>query len=162
MVTGQRRRSMYGKAKPRSRRPSTLQQARDDLQTKQYLGARGHAPAREVETLQLLVKSREATVAAATAARDVAQERVSTQLPADRVRAEVEQRAPGFIESYFTLFTAAREADDGVAGRYADYLAALFPDHGLDLVVAVGSPAMNFFRQHGRADTFPRPQCWRS
>jgi multidrug resistance efflux pump len=67
---------------------SSLQQARDDLQTKQYLGTRGHAPAREVETLQLLVKSREATVAAATAARDVAQERVSTQLPADKASAE--------------------------------------------------------------------------
>jgi multidrug resistance efflux pump len=66
----------------------SLQQANDELETKQYLGARGHAPAREVERLQLLVKSREATVAAATAARDVAQERVSTQLPADKASAE--------------------------------------------------------------------------
>jgi multidrug resistance efflux pump len=52
------------------------------------LGSKGAAPAREVERLQLLVKGREATVLAATAARDVAQERVSTQLPADKATAE--------------------------------------------------------------------------
>jgi multidrug resistance efflux pump len=67
---------------------SSLQQAVDELQTKQYLGSKGHAPPREIERLQLLVQGREATVAAATAARDVAQERLSTQLPADRATAE--------------------------------------------------------------------------
>jgi multidrug resistance efflux pump len=67
---------------------SSLQQAVDELQTKQYLGSKGAAPAREVERLQVLVKGREATLAAATAARDLAQERLSTQLPADRATAE--------------------------------------------------------------------------
>jgi multidrug resistance efflux pump len=67
---------------------NSRQQAIDELQTKSYLGARGHAPAREVERLQLLVKGREATVDAATAARDVAQARLSTQLPADKASAE--------------------------------------------------------------------------
>jgi multidrug resistance efflux pump len=67
---------------------SSLQQAIDELQTKQYLGARGHAPAREIERLQLLVKGREATVAAATAAKEAAQARVSSQLPADKASAE--------------------------------------------------------------------------
>jgi multidrug resistance efflux pump len=67
---------------------NSLQQAIDELQTKAYLGTRGHAPAREVERLQLLVKGREATVAAATAARGVTQERLSTQLPADKATAE--------------------------------------------------------------------------
>jgi multidrug resistance efflux pump len=67
---------------------ASLQQAVDELQTKQYLGSKGAAPAREVERLQVLVKGREATLAAATAARDVAQERLSTQLPADRATAE--------------------------------------------------------------------------
>jgi multidrug resistance efflux pump len=67
---------------------NSLQQAVDELQTKAYLGTRGHAPAREVERLQLLVKGREATVAAATAARGVTQERLSTQLPADKATAE--------------------------------------------------------------------------
>jgi multidrug resistance efflux pump len=52
------------------------------------LGARGHAPAREIEKLQLLVKGREATVAAATAAKDATQARVSSQLPADKASAE--------------------------------------------------------------------------
>jgi signal transduction histidine kinase len=72
------------------------------------------------------------------------------ELVARDIRAELEQRAPGTIESYFSPFPAAREAEENVAVRYADYLAALFPDQRLDLVVAVGSPAMNFFRQHGR------------
>jgi multidrug resistance efflux pump len=67
---------------------NSLQQAVDELQTKAYLGTRGHAPAREVERLQLLVKGREATVAAATAARGVTQERLATQLPADKATAE--------------------------------------------------------------------------
>jgi len=67
---------------------ASLQQAVDELQTKQYLGSKGAAPAREVERLQVLVRGREATLAAATAARDVAQERLSTQLPADRATAE--------------------------------------------------------------------------
>jgi multidrug resistance efflux pump len=67
---------------------NSLQQAIDEFETKRYLGSRGAAPEREVERLQLLVKGREATVAAATAARDVAQERVSTQLPADKASAE--------------------------------------------------------------------------
>jgi multidrug resistance efflux pump len=67
---------------------SSLQQAIDELQTKQYLATRGHAPTREVEKLQLLVKGREATVAAATAAKEAAQARVSSQLPADKASAE--------------------------------------------------------------------------
>jgi multidrug resistance efflux pump len=67
---------------------SSLQQAIDEFETKKYLGTKGAAPAREVERLQLAVKGREATVAAVTAARDVAQERLSTQLPADRASAE--------------------------------------------------------------------------
>ncbi len=66
----------------------SLQQAIDELQTKQYLGVRGHAPAREIEKLQLVVKGREATVAAATAAKEAAQARVSSQLPAEKASAE--------------------------------------------------------------------------
>jgi hypothetical protein len=47
-------------------RANSLQQAIDELRTKSYLGARGHAPAPApapaVERLQLLVKGRAATV----------------------------------------------------------------------------------------------------
>jgi len=67
---------------------SSLQQAVDEFETKKYLGSKGAAPAREVERLQLAVKGREATLAAVTAARDVTQERLATQLPADRATAE--------------------------------------------------------------------------
>jgi multidrug resistance efflux pump len=67
---------------------TSLQQAVDEFETKKYLGSKGAAPAREVERLQLAVKGREATLAAVTAARDVTQERLATQLPADRATAE--------------------------------------------------------------------------
>ncbi len=93
----------------------SLQQASDELETKQYLGARGHAPAREVERLQLLVKSREATVAAATAARDVAQERVSTQLPADKASAEA-ALAEAEVELNKTVIRA------GVSGQIEQFV----------------------------------------
>ncbi len=72
------------------------------------------------------------------------------ELIARDIRAELERRAPGLLENYFIPFPAARENDENVTVRYADYLAALFPDQRLDLVVTVGSPAMNFFRAHGR------------
>jgi len=69
---------------------SSLQQAIDELETKEELQRRnpGNVPAREIERLRLLVQGREATVAASTATRDAAQERVSTQLPSDRASAE--------------------------------------------------------------------------
>ncbi len=67
---------------------SSLQQAVDELSTKTYLASKNAAPQREVERLQLLVQGREATVASVTAARDVAQTRLSIQLPADKASAE--------------------------------------------------------------------------
>jgi multidrug resistance efflux pump len=67
---------------------ASLQQAVDELSTKTYLASKNAAPQREVERLQNLVNGREATVAAVTAARDVAQERLSSQLPADKASAE--------------------------------------------------------------------------
>jgi multidrug resistance efflux pump len=67
---------------------SSLQQAVDELSTKTYLASKNAAPQREVERLRLLVEGREATVASVTASRDVAQARLSSQLPADRASAE--------------------------------------------------------------------------
>jgi signal transduction histidine kinase len=72
------------------------------------------------------------------------------ELVARNIRAELEERSPELLESYFAPFPAARGADESVAARYADYFAALFPDQRLDLAVTVGSPAMNFFRQRAR------------
>jgi multidrug resistance efflux pump len=69
---------------------SSLQQTLDELRTKQELQRRnpGNVPAREIERLQVQQQGREATVGAATVARDAAQARVSTQLPADKASAE--------------------------------------------------------------------------
>jgi multidrug resistance efflux pump len=69
---------------------SELQQTQDELETKQELQRRnpGNVPAREIERLQVLAQGRKAAVAAATAAKEGAQARVSNQLPADKASAE--------------------------------------------------------------------------
>src|SRR5260370_35583229 len=71
------------------------------------------------------------------------------ELVARNIRAELEQRSPSLLESYFAPFPAARAADESVTARFADYLAALFPDQSLDLAVAVASPTLNFSGQPG-------------
>jgi signal transduction histidine kinase len=73
-----------------------------------------------------------------------------TELVATNIRAELQQRSQEFLDVYLTPFAAARAADENVTTRYADYLDALFHGQRLDLVVAIGSPAMNLFREYGR------------
>jgi hypothetical protein len=72
------------------------------------------------------------------------------ELLARNIRAELMQRSPEPLEIYSAPFAAASEADQGVNNRYADYLGALFPGGRIDLAVALGIPAMNFFRQYGK------------
>jgi multidrug resistance efflux pump len=69
---------------------SALQQAIDELETKEELQRRspGMVPARTIEKLQVIVEGRKAAVATATAARDSADAKLSTQLPADKDSAE--------------------------------------------------------------------------
>jgi multidrug resistance efflux pump len=69
---------------------SALQQTRDELDTKLELQKRnpGNVAFREIERLQVQAQGREATVAAATTAKEGAQARVSSQLPADKASAE--------------------------------------------------------------------------
>ncbi len=69
---------------------SNYQQSLDELQTKEELKRRnsGTVPEREIEKLRVLVQGREAAVNAATATRDAAREKLSSQLPADKASAE--------------------------------------------------------------------------
>lgn len=69
---------------------SGYQQALDELRTKQDLRTRNQdvVAAREIERLQNLVDGRQAAVAAATAAREAAQTRISTLLPAEKASAQ--------------------------------------------------------------------------
>src|SRR5215470_593605 len=66
------------------------QQAIDELETKQELQGRnpGMVPQRNIEKLQIAVEGRKAAVAAATSARDSADAKLTTQLPADKQSAE--------------------------------------------------------------------------
>lgn len=67
-----------------------LQQALDELETKQELHRRnpGIVPLRDIERLQVRVDASEGAVAAAVAAKQVAELRVSTVLPAEKASAE--------------------------------------------------------------------------
>lgn len=69
---------------------SSLQLALDELRTKQDLKRRNDdiVAAREIERLENVVQGREATVAAATAAREAAQARIAALLPAEKASAE--------------------------------------------------------------------------
>jgi len=69
---------------------SAYQQALDELQTKQELQRRNSpsVTARELERLQVLVNGRQGSLDAARAAKDGAQVRITTLLPAERASAE--------------------------------------------------------------------------
>jgi multidrug resistance efflux pump len=69
---------------------SDYRQALDELETKQELQRRnsGIVAAREIEKLQVLAEGRKAAVAAASAAGQAAEARVTTLLPAERASAE--------------------------------------------------------------------------
>jgi multidrug resistance efflux pump len=69
---------------------SALQQAQDELDTKQVLQRRnpGMVAQRDIEKLQVAVEGRKGAVTAATSAKDSAEMRVSTLLPAEKASAE--------------------------------------------------------------------------
>jgi multidrug resistance efflux pump len=69
---------------------SAHQQTLDELETKQELQRRnpGNVPAREIERLQVLLEGRLGSIAAATASKQNAEQRVSSLLPAQKASAE--------------------------------------------------------------------------
>jgi multidrug resistance efflux pump len=69
---------------------AAYQQATDELETKLELRRRnsGTVAEREIEKLQVLAEGRKAAVTAATATKDAAEARLSTQLPAEKTSAE--------------------------------------------------------------------------
>ena len=69
---------------------SALKQTQDELETKQELQRRapGTVPTREIERLQVRVEGQRGAVAAAMAAKQAAEERLSTVLPAQKASAE--------------------------------------------------------------------------
>lgn len=71
---------------------SAHKQALDELETKQELQRRspGNVPAREIERLQVLLQGRLGTITAATSARQNAEERLATLLPAQKATAEAQ------------------------------------------------------------------------
>ncbi|WP_137180724.1 HlyD family secretion protein [Roseomonas sp. AR75] len=68
--------------------PWNLQQAIDEFETKSQLAARDVVARREAERLEVLVRTRQAGVAAAEAAKAAVEARIGEQLPAQRASAE--------------------------------------------------------------------------
>jgi len=95
---------------------SAYQQAADELETKRQLQQRnpGIVPQRDIEKLQVLVDGRQSSVDAANAAKQSAEARLSTQLPAQKASAEA-ALAQAQVE-YDKTFVRA-----GVAGRVEQF-----------------------------------------
>ena len=95
---------------------SSHQQAVDELETKQELQKRnpGIVAQREIEKLQLLVEGRLAGIAAATAAKQAVQARISSLLPAQKASAEA-ALAQAQVELEKTVVRA------GVSGRVEQF-----------------------------------------
>src|ERR671912_2220501 len=95
---------------------SAHQQALDELETKQELFRRnpGIVPRRDIEKLQVSVDGRQAAIMAATAAKQGAEAKVSTLLPAEKASAEA-ALAQAEVELEKTIIRA------GVAGRVEQF-----------------------------------------
>ena len=131
---------------------ASLQQAKDELETKSELQRRNPAivPQRDIEKLQVVVEQRQGTVDAATASKQSAIVRISTVLPAEKATAEaalaqaqvvldktfIRAGVNGRVEQFFSAPATwslrlcgpraclfQRAAAGGVAGR-------LWPDRG--------------------------------
>jgi multidrug resistance efflux pump len=96
---------------------SAHQQTLDELETKQELQRRnpGNVPAREIERLQVLLEGRLGTIAAATAAKQGAEARLSTLLPAAKASAEA-ALAQAEVDLDKTVIRA------GVSGRLEQFV----------------------------------------
>ena len=73
---------------------------------------------------------------------------------AGRFREELTKRLPKEIDLYEASLEMARSAQPPDEAPLVDYLRALFAGRKLDLVVAVGAPAAQFFQKY-RAQFFP-------
>ncbi|KQO86036.1 secretion protein HlyD [Methylobacterium sp. Leaf90] len=95
---------------------SSLQQAVDELETKQELNRRNAAivAVREIEKLQNLVKGRRGALAAAKAAKQAAEAQISSLLPAQKASAEA-ALAQAEVERVKTVIRA------GVSGRVEQF-----------------------------------------
>jgi multidrug resistance efflux pump len=95
---------------------ANYQQAKDELETKEELLRRNSSAValRDVEKLRVLAQGRNASMNAATVARDTAQERLSGQLQADRASAEA-ALDQAEVESSKTIIRA------GVSGRVEQF-----------------------------------------
>ena len=116
---------------------SSHQQAVDELETKQELQRRnpGIVAQREIEKLQLLVEGRLGGIASATAAKQAAEARISSLLPAQKASAEA-ALAQAQVELDKTVIRAGvsgrRGAIRAAGGRYrhSDHAFGRDPDPG--------------------------------
>jgi multidrug resistance efflux pump len=95
---------------------STYQQTLDELKTKQELQRRnpGNVAFRDIEKLQVALEGRKGAIAAATAAKQQAEERIATLLPAQKASAEA-ALAQAEVELQKTVIRA------GVDGRVEQF-----------------------------------------
>jgi signal transduction histidine kinase len=63
-------------------------------------------------------------------------------------RSELSQRSSALVDVYEVSLASARFEKSGLEQPFAAYVSSLFSEHRLDLVVAIGAPAVGFVQGH--------------
>jgi signal transduction histidine kinase/ABC-type uncharacterized transport system substrate-binding protein len=74
---------------------------------------------------------------------------------AQTVRSEITRQLQSAVDFQDHSIVSARANNEQSEGPFVDYLDALYAEHPLDLIVAIGAPAANFVQRH-RQRLFPR------
>ncbi|MFV0299508.1 MAG: HlyD family secretion protein [Paracoccus sp. (in: a-proteobacteria)] len=119
---------------------AALQQAQDDLKTRQDLVAAGSSAVtrREVETLEQKAAAAEGAVAAAEAARVAAQERLNTQLPAQKATAEAALRQAEIEIEKATIRAGVAGRVEQFTLRPGDYISPIMRSAGVLIPAEAG------------------------
>jgi signal transduction histidine kinase/ABC-type uncharacterized transport system substrate-binding protein len=74
---------------------------------------------------------------------------------AQNVRSEIARQSQNPVDFQEHSLVSARGNDEQSEAPFVDYLDALYAEHPLDLIVAIGAPAANFVQRH-RQRLFPK------
>lgn len=119
---------------------ATLQNAQDQLETRQQLAASGSnaVAQREIETLEQNAAAAQGAVAAAEAARTAAQERLNTLLPAQKATAEAALRQAEIEIEKSTIRAGVSGRVEQFALRPGDYVSAILRSAGMLIPTEAG------------------------
>jgi ABC-type uncharacterized transport system substrate-binding protein len=68
----------------------------------------------------------------------------------DKLRDELDRQLAGQLDLYENWLVSARFATEGEDAGFANYLTTAFADRPIDLIIAIGTPAANFFQRYAK------------